>query len=143
MLDNNKGEDEMSMKKKMRTASQIIQRDGLYGVPMHIWNKLNWYTFHSELARYIWEELPKKLNWYIFHSERAIYIWEKLLNWYAFHSEGEAEDGFEEDIFGTEPIFRYAACNDLIQLMARYPQYCLFVILVQRIRYMGHIVIYS
>ena len=28
------------------------------------------------------------------------------------------------DLLGNEPIFRYATCDDLITLMARYPQYC-------------------
>jgi SAM-dependent methyltransferase len=28
------------------------------------------------------------------------------------------------ELFGDEPLFRYATCNDLINLMARYPQYC-------------------
>lgn len=29
-----------------------------------------------------------------------------------------------DDLQGTDPIFRYATCNDLITLMAQYPQYC-------------------
>lgn len=29
-----------------------------------------------------------------------------------------------DDLMGTEPMFRYATCDDLIALMARYPQYC-------------------
>ncbi len=29
-----------------------------------------------------------------------------------------------DDLFGTEPMFRYATCNDLVNLMAKYPQYC-------------------
>jgi len=28
------------------------------------------------------------------------------------------------DVFSTEPMFRYATCNDLVQLMAIYPEYC-------------------
>jgi SAM-dependent methyltransferase len=28
------------------------------------------------------------------------------------------------DLLGNEPMFRYATCNDLITLMAKYPQYC-------------------
>ena len=29
-----------------------------------------------------------------------------------------------DDLLGTGPMFRYATCNDLIMLMAKYPQYC-------------------
>ena len=29
-----------------------------------------------------------------------------------------------DDLFSTESMFRYATCNDLINLMAKYPQYC-------------------
>ena len=29
-----------------------------------------------------------------------------------------------DDLLGTDPLFRYATCNDMITLMGKYPQYC-------------------
>jgi len=29
-----------------------------------------------------------------------------------------------DDLFGKDPMFRYATCNDMIALMGKYPQYC-------------------
>jgi SAM-dependent methyltransferase len=29
-----------------------------------------------------------------------------------------------DDLLGTEPMFRYATCNDMITLMGKYPEYC-------------------
>ena len=32
----------------------------------------------------------------------------------------------ENDLFQNKPIFRFAACDDLFQLMAKHPEYCRF-----------------
>ena len=37
--------------------------------------------------------------------------------------ESEAQDS-QKDLLGKKPMFRYATCNDLITLMAKYPAYC-------------------
>jgi len=36
------------------------------------------------------------------------------------------KERYEKDLDGIEPMFRYAACDDLFTLMARHPQYCRF-----------------